>query len=123
MLLALPRRVLLLVTGAQVRELLERSPEPFTPAGSEKRAALAHFQPRGVLISRGEVRSDRRRFTEAVLETYAPAHHLAPGFVRAATEEVDRLLAQVTSAGEIDWEEWHAMFGGSCAEGAGSPAA
>jgi cytochrome P450 len=111
LLLAVPgRSVLLLLTAAQVREVLEGTPEPFTPASSEKVAALAHFQPHGVLISRGAVREDRRRFNEAVLDAELPVHHLGEHVVRVARDEVDALVSMSRFAGGFGWDEWHAMW-------------
>lgn len=111
LLLAVPgRSVLLLLTAAQVREVLEGAPEPFTPASSEKVAALAHFQPHGVLISRGAVRQDRRRFNEAVLDADLPVHHLGEHVIRVARDEVDALVSMSRLAGGFGWNEWHAMW-------------
>jgi hypothetical protein len=49
----------LILSPEHVHRVLDGSPEPFATASSEKRAALAHFQPRGVLISHGPERADR----------------------------------------------------------------
>ena len=46
-----PRRFVVATAPDDVRRLLQDSPEPFSPATKEKRGALAHFQPEGVLIS------------------------------------------------------------------------
>jgi hypothetical protein len=64
-------------------------------ASSEKRAALSHFQPKGVLISHGAERADRRRFNEEVLETDRPVHRLAEKFLTTVADEAERLLAKV----------------------------
>jgi Cytochrome P450 len=110
LLLAVPRSVLLLLTGDQVREVLEGAPEPFTPASGEKVAALAHFQPNGVLISRGPVREDRRRFNETVLDADLPVHHLGEHVVRIARDEIGALVSMSRFAGGFGWDEWHAMW-------------
>jgi hypothetical protein len=111
LLLAVPGRpVLLLLTASQVREVLEGAPEPFTPASSEKAAALGHFQPHGVLISRGPVRQDRRRFNEAVLDVDRPVHHLGEHVVRVARDEVGALVSTSRFAGGFGWDDWHAMW-------------
>src|SRR4051794_34461776 len=47
------RRVALVLDPSDAARLLEESPHPFAPASREKRAALRHFQPHGVLISEG----------------------------------------------------------------------
>lgn len=111
LLLAVPgRSILLLLTAAQVREVLEAAPEPFTPASSEKVAALGHFQPHGVLISRGAVREDRRRFNETVLDADLPVHHLGEHVVRIARDEVGALVSMSRVAGGFGWDEWHAVW-------------
>jgi cytochrome P450 len=97
------RSVVLLLDPADVDDVLARSPEPFATATPEKRGALGHFQPNGVLVSHGADRADRRRFTEAALESERPLHHLAAPMVTAVREEVAGLLA--TGAGhELDWD-------------------
>ncbi|MBG6217621.1 hypothetical protein IWX75_002079 [Arthrobacter sp. CAN_A6] len=70
LLLRLPRRhqAVILAPG-HVDTVLDMSPEPFSPATDEKRAALAHFQPNNVLISKGPVRNIRRALQEQVLES------------------------------------------------------
>src|SRR5262249_37086103 len=69
--------IAIVLDPGDARRVLTESPEPFVLSTREKRAALAHFQPGGVLIARGRDRADRRRFTESVLETDRPEHHLA----------------------------------------------
>ncbi|MFL1428086.1 MULTISPECIES: hypothetical protein [unclassified Nocardiopsis] len=48
------RPLVLVLAAEDVRDLLERTPDPFSPGGREKRGALAHFQPHGVLVSDAE---------------------------------------------------------------------
>ncbi|WP_298251294.1 hypothetical protein [uncultured Arthrobacter sp.] len=61
LLLKLPlRKQALALAPGDVDTVLARSPEPFSPASSEKRAALSHFEPHNVLISQGPVRTVRR---------------------------------------------------------------
>jgi cytochrome P450 len=68
LLIPLPGRTLALpLAGEDARRVLTESPGPFALATREKRAALAHFQPHGVLASDGARRAERRRFNEAVL--------------------------------------------------------
>lgn len=71
------RSVAVVLDHADVVRVLDGAPDPFHPASREKRAALRHFQPDGVLISTGPARARRRAFTEAVLETPRPVHGLA----------------------------------------------
>ncbi|SNT42477.1 cytochrome P450 [Rhodococcoides kyotonense] len=76
--LALPgRTVVIPLVAGDVERVLAQSPDLFTPANREKRAALSTFQPHGVLISRGRARTSRRDFNEQVLDTDLPLHHLA----------------------------------------------
>src|SRR4051812_35550110 len=68
MLIRLPGRTEAIVLSAHdVRRVLEETPDPFDPASDEKRAALDHFQPRGVLISHGAQRVARRALNDEAL--------------------------------------------------------
>jgi cytochrome P450 len=100
----LPRALIL--SPDHVHRVLDGSPEPFATASSEKRAALAHFQPKGVLISHGRERADRRRFNEEVLDTNRPVHRLAERFVPVVYEEADSMLASARHRGELTWDEF-----------------
>lgn len=103
--LRIPRRRIAVVLDAdQAAEILERSPHPFTPANLEKRAALRHFQPHGVLISEGAEREDRRRFNERALDTSAPVHSHAGEMLDAVTGEAERLRDDAATRGELDWD-------------------
>jgi cytochrome P450 len=100
LLVRLPGRTQAIILAPEhVRRVLGATPEPFAAASSEKRAALSHFQPHGVLISQGAERADRRRFNEAVLESDCPRHQLAARFVAVVREESAPLLALPT----LDW--------------------
>lgn len=94
------RSVGLALSGADVKRLLAGAPTPFSPSTVEKRAALGHFQPHGVLISDPADRPARRRFTEAVLEPGRPLHELAAPFARAVAEEA----AGLRTSGTLDWD-------------------
>jgi cytochrome P450 len=96
------RSVVLVLDEADVADVLARSPEPFATSTPEKRGALGHFQPRGVLISHGADRADRRRFTDSVLEPERPLHHLAAPMVDVVRQEAAELLAG-TGSGVLDW--------------------
>jgi len=87
-----------------VRRVLDESPEPFSPASSEKRAALSHFEPQGVLISQGAQRSERRQFNESVLDTQRAVHHLAERFLPLVDQEAARILAAARDKGTLDWD-------------------
>jgi hypothetical protein len=69
LLLRIPvRSQALILAPAHVHQVLNNSPEPFAVASSEKRSAMAHFQPQGVLISHGSERADRRLMLAALLD-------------------------------------------------------
>ncbi|TDQ00915.1 cytochrome P450 [Labedaea rhizosphaerae] len=98
------RHVEVPTAGADVGRVLAGTPDPFTAATLEKRAALRHFQPHGVLISKGAEREERRAFNEAALEPEQPMHDLAPGFVTVLNEEGRRMLAEADATGEFGWD-------------------
>jgi cytochrome P450 len=87
-------------------EVLRRSPEPFSPASFEKRAALSHFQPHGVLISEGVDRQRRRTVNEIALEPERRIHHLSPRLEEVVSEEVGRLVAALESGRPLGWKEF-----------------
>src|SRR3954451_24392239 len=89
-----------------VHRILEQSPEPFATAHLEKRAALHHFQPRGVLISHGRQRAERRRFNEAVLDTGRPVHGMADQIVATVRDEAEQLAAQESALGHLAWDDF-----------------
>lgn len=98
------RSMAVVLDPADVDGILRRSASEFTAANREKRAALSHFQPRGVLISRGRPRAERRRFHEKVLETQKPVHELAPRIAQVADEEAE----QLASNDHLDWNSFAA---------------
>src|SRR5215210_8980678 len=103
-LLRLPARdVALVLSPSDVQRVLVDEPELFAPANREKRAALSHFQPAGVLISGGRERAARRAFNEAVLETQRQVHSLADEFVPRAREEARDIMEAAQSAGALTW--------------------
>ncbi len=89
-----------------VHRVLNGSPEPFATASSEKRAALAHFQPQGVLVSHGVARADRRRFNEQVLDTGQTMHRLTARFVDVVNEEAALLLDLARQRQLLVWEDF-----------------
>lgn len=93
----------LILDPEHVHRVLDGSPEPFSTASSEKRAALAHFEPKGALITRGPERAERRRYNEQVLESERPQHRMAERFITVAREETERILAGARRAGELNW--------------------
>lgn len=94
------RELALVLDPADLTRILEENPRPFTPASREKRAALRHFEPRGVLVSDEQDRAVRRPFNEAVLDADTPAHRLHPHIEHVVAEEVDALR----EGDVIDWE-------------------
>jgi len=86
-----------------VHRVLTETHEPFATASTEKRAALAHFEPKGALISHGAARVERRRFNEVVLETNNPMHALAERFVRVVEEEAEGVLRDAGRE-PVTWE-------------------
>ena len=105
--LKVPGRSFALVLDPEhVHRILEGSPEPFATANLEKRAALNHFQPGGVLISHGRERAERRRFNEAVLDTGQPVHRMADRIVATVRDEADQLAAQAQGSGLLAWDDF-----------------
>jgi cytochrome P450 len=91
------RSVAVLVDPADVGRLLRESPEPFALATREKKAALKHFQPHGVLISDGPERDRLREVNERALR---PENVPVEAVVR---DEADLLVRHVMSNGELAW--------------------
>jgi cytochrome P450 len=89
-----------------VRRVLDHSPDPFSTASSEKRAALSHFEPKGALITPpGPERRDRRRFNEQVLESDNPMHRLSERFIGVVEQEAEQLIEEVRGrGGELEWD-------------------
>jgi cytochrome P450 len=85
------RSVAVVLDPDDAKDVLARTPEPFAAATGDKRSALEHFQPGGVLVSHGPERAERRRFNEAVLDTDRPQHRLADDLLAKAIDETDRL--------------------------------
>jgi cytochrome P450 len=97
------RPQLVLLSGADVQTVLQRAPEPFTPASEAKRAALTHFEPHVSLISRGGPREDRRRLHDEALQSGRPVHDLAPQFAAVVRDEAARLLSGLREGDELTW--------------------
>jgi cytochrome P450 len=98
------REQAVLLEPEHVHRVLHGSPDPFATASSEKRAALAHLEPKGVLISHGVERADRRRFNEEVLDHQREVHRLVDSFLPVVEQEAARILASARRKGEMDWE-------------------
>jgi cytochrome P450 len=100
------RRLTLPLEPDQVHRVLNESPEPFAIDTREKKAALAHFQPEGLLISTPDERRHRRTFNEAVLDTGSPLHPLAEPMTGAVRDEARQLLARAEHTGTLTWDEF-----------------
>lgn len=109
LMLPLPiRKQAVLLAPEHVRRVLDESPEPFSAASSEKRAALSHFEPEGALISCGRERAERRRFNEEVLEHERAVHHMVGQFLPAVDDEAGRILDRARRQGKLDWDGFNA---------------
>jgi cytochrome P450 len=93
----------LILSPEHVSRVLARSPEPFATASDEKRAALAHFERHGVLVSDSAARAARRPYNEAVLDFPHPLHRFAARFYEVVQEEAAELIAAAEAKGELDW--------------------
>ncbi len=112
LLLAIPgRSQAVLLAAEHVNCVLVAEPELFAPATREKRAALAHFEPHGSLISREPERQPRRNFSDEVLESACPVHSMAEIFIESVEAEAARLLSE--AGARLDWVEftqgWHRL--------------
>ncbi len=105
-----PRRVVLPLHADDVGALLAGSPDPFTPASVEKRAALRHFEPDAVLISPSGRRPPRRALNEQALDTAEPVHRDAEPLLAAVDREADLLAAAVRRDGVLDWDAFAPAF-------------
>jgi len=92
---------LLVLSRDDVRRVLGGAPEPFASDPETKRKGMTAFQPDALTISRDGLWENRRRFTEAVLDTGRPHRH-GERFAAVVREEADALIG----ATEIAWEDW-----------------
>lgn len=98
------RKIAFVLAPGDVGRVLENSPVPFATSTPEKRAALAHFEPKNSLLSEGAERVERRHYNEQVLETERPVHRMADRFLDIVATESARLRAQVTPRRQLDWD-------------------
>lgn len=92
------RSLVLVLSAADAGRVLTGG--PFRPATREKKAALQHFQPGGVLITDTAHRAARRAWNEQVLQMDVPMHAQAASVASIAAEE----LGPLHTAGTWDWE-------------------
>ena len=104
------RRVAILLDPDDVHRVLNDTPDPFSPASMEKRGALNHFQPSGVLVSNPQQRQQRRPFNEAALEAGQTVHSHAETMTRAIREEVDALRGHLDFTETLGWEAFSQMW-------------
>ncbi len=84
-----------------IRHALEHAPDPFAADPEPKKSAMERFQPDALTISRDPEWAERRRFTEAVLDTGKPAHRLSERFAPVAVAEASALPSA------LEWEVWN----------------
>jgi cytochrome P450 len=101
------RTFVLVLEPADVRRVLEGTPEPFTPAGREKRGALGQFQPHGVLATRDPaLRAERRRLNETALGTGHRLHASAGHIVPVVRDEAASLVDTSAVTGFLSWDDF-----------------
>lgn len=99
------RSIALILDPRHVHRVLHESPEPFATATEDKTASLTHFEPKGVLISQGAERTDRRRYNEQVLDAHQPVHRLAERFLEVIAAEASTLCRDLLNRGaDLTWE-------------------
>lgn len=113
LMLRLPvRNQAVILDPAHVHRILQETPSPFSPASSEKRAALSHFQPKSSLISKGAERTIRRQFNEDVLGHTCPVHQMAQRFLALVDEEASQLHALARRQdGVLAWPDLGQVWG------------
>lgn len=103
----LHRRVLLLLSPEDARQALKQTTVSLTAASRDKVATLGLFEPGAVLLSRGPIREERRRFNESVLDYPKADHHLCPAFDAVIRAEAAELIGRTTGRGaELTWDEF-----------------
>jgi cytochrome P450 len=108
LLLRLPvRNQAVVLRPGHLHAVLTQSPDPFSPASSEKRGALAHFEPRNVLVSTGAERTARRALQEQALDTSSPVHRFAETFLPVIREEAEAIVQATGERGVLDWEAFN----------------
>ena len=105
LLVRIPGRPLaVLLAAADIHRALRDEPGPFAPATLEKHAALAKFEPKASLATRGPERAERKRFNDDVLESGRRTHSMFDALAPAVAAEVEALLAE--AGPELDWGTW-----------------
>jgi hypothetical protein len=111
LLLRLPvRNQALVLRPGHLHAVLTQSPDPFSPASSEKRGALAHFEPRNVLVSTGTERTARRALQEQALDASSPVHRFAGTLLPVIHDEAENMLHAAAAKGILDWDLFYAIW-------------
>ncbi|MCK2218479.1 cytochrome P450 [Actinomadura sp. ATCC 31491] len=100
--------VLLLLSQGDIKRVLTGADSVFSPLTKEKRTGLRLTQPDSLLLSRGRLREDRRRFNEAVLQTGRVPHDLAPRLRAVLAEELAGVCGDAPA--EVDWARLYAAY-------------
>ncbi|MFC9088263.1 cytochrome P450 [Nocardiopsis dassonvillei] len=107
------RRLALVLSPEDVGRLLRETPEPFSPGGMEKRGALSHFQPHGVLVSDHDARPGRRAANVAALVPGQTIHPDGDVVAGQADDEALALRLALRGGEVLDWrrfaDSFHAM--------------
>lgn len=104
------RRLTFVLDPEDVHRVLDGAPEPFRPDTREKRGALDHFQPGGVLVSSPAERAHRRPFNEDVLNSGRTLHSIAGPVAAVVEQEVAVLLEQLQHEEALDWDRFSAAW-------------
>lgn len=103
----LPGRSLALVLDpSHVHRILASTPEPFATSTPEKRAALAHFEPKNALLSEGRERVHRRQFNEEALQPEHAMHSMAATFLEVVASEARDLRRVWRQSGMLTWDQF-----------------
>jgi cytochrome P450 len=97
------RQFALLLDASDVKSVLDRTPDPFSPASREKRAALRHFEPHASLVTAGDKRPPRRAFNDTVLESASRYHSFAGKFASTVRNEAGALISSRDPKDELKW--------------------
>ncbi|MEV0617770.1 cytochrome P450 [Nonomuraea sp. NPDC050404] len=95
-------KALLVLAQDDVKRVLTAPEAEFMVATKEKRKGLATVQPDSLLLSRGELREDRRRFNEAILQPGKVPHDLGARVRQVVTEELRDVLGNGPDI--VNWE-------------------
>ncbi|MBB6121302.1 cytochrome P450 [Nocardiopsis algeriensis] len=105
------RRFAVVLSAQDVGRILEQTPEPFSAAGTEKRGALAHFQPHGLLPSDPKDRAGRREANERALVPGQAIHPHGDVIAAQADQEASALALALRREGvDLTWKRYTASY-------------